>query len=273
MPQELLTMTAPPGFQASVKWDEGFEELLKKPGVVLLDVRNPDELVAKPLLPGSFHVPCRMADDPRAVMEAGVARGDVPADKASAIVVFCAVGGRSGRAAAALKELGYTSVMNGGGCDEIARLRAKSPEEELESSLAASKNRIVTHMNEDHGDSLLVYARHFGRLDEATASLITDLSAKGMTLDVTLADTRKETIFVPYSRPLSSAKDIRPVVVEMHHEAYNALGFLYKLRNGYYSSVAKNPKARLSALVAAAAVTGLVFMISRRRHSEKELKA
>merc|ERR1712061_117543 len=148
--------------------------------------------------------------------------------------------------------MGYTQAMNGGGYDEIKRLRKKSPEEELESSLASSKKRIVDHMNEDHGDSLLVYARHYGQLDTATSSVITDLNSKGMTLDVTLAGSRKETIFVPYTRALTSAKDIRPVVVDMHHEAYNALGFLYKLRNGYYSGGArhafeamqKSPKAK-----------------------------
>merc|ERR1719282_1138625 len=107
--------------------------------------------------------------------------------------------GRSGRAADGLKALGYKQVMNGGGCDEISRLRKKSPEEELESSLAASKKRIVDHMNEDHGDSLLVYALHYGKKETATSSVITDLDSKGMTLEVTLAGGQKDTIVVPYT--------------------------------------------------------------------------
>jgi len=74
--------------QASVKWDEGFENFLNKPGAVLLDVRNSNELEAKPSLPGSVLVPCRMTDDPRAVMQTAIAARQIPEDKATPVLVY-----------------------------------------------------------------------------------------------------------------------------------------------------------------------------------------
>lgn len=44
---------------------------------------------------------------------------DVTTDKDAKIVVYCAVGGRAGKAKAALESLGYTNVENGGGFDDV----------------------------------------------------------------------------------------------------------------------------------------------------------
>lgn len=44
---------------------------------------------------------------------------EVTTDKDAQIVVYCAVGGRAGRAKAALEELGYTNVENAGGYDDV----------------------------------------------------------------------------------------------------------------------------------------------------------
>ncbi|MFK8112477.1 MAG: rhodanese-like domain-containing protein [Rubripirellula sp.] len=45
--------------------------------------------------------------------------GEVTDDKNARIVVYCAVGGRAGKAKAALEELGFTNVENAGGFDDI----------------------------------------------------------------------------------------------------------------------------------------------------------
>lgn len=50
--------------------------------------------------------------------------GDVASDKDAKIVLYCAVGGRAGKAKEVLDELGYTHVENAGGYDDI-KLRAK----------------------------------------------------------------------------------------------------------------------------------------------------
>jgi rhodanese-related sulfurtransferase len=45
--------------------------------------------------------------------------GSLPPDKKIPILVYCEVGGRSARAADALRRLGYTDVINGGGRDAV----------------------------------------------------------------------------------------------------------------------------------------------------------
>mmetsp|Transcript_17718 Transcript_17718/g.48927 ORF Transcript_17718/g.48927 Transcript_17718/m.48927 type:complete len:177 (-) Transcript_17718:99-629(-) len=111
---------------------------------------------------------------------------------------------------------------------------------DLESSLAAAKERIIIHMNDDHADSLLAYARHYAQKATATVSRLQDLSVQGLTMNITLEGGKTEQAFVPFTRPLGHAGEIRKIVVEMHHEAYNALGFVYKLRHGYYGSMLKH---------------------------------
>ncbi|WP_206028678.1 rhodanese-like domain-containing protein [Thalassoroseus pseudoceratinae] len=44
---------------------------------------------------------------------------EVTTDKDAKIVLYCAVGGRAGKAKSALEELGYTNVENGGGYDDV----------------------------------------------------------------------------------------------------------------------------------------------------------
>lgn len=96
-------------------------------------------------------------------------------------------------------------------------------------------------MNDDHGDSILVYAKHYAKLPSASKASISDMSHEGLTLDVTMSNGEMQSgIYVPYSRPMSSVKDVRPIVVEMHHEAYHALGHVYKMTSGYYKKEAKN---------------------------------
>ncbi|MCO8123118.1 rhodanese-like domain-containing protein [Stieleria sp. TO1_6] len=45
--------------------------------------------------------------------------GEVTDDKNAKIVVYCAVGGRAGKAKTKLEELGFTNVENAGGYDDI----------------------------------------------------------------------------------------------------------------------------------------------------------
>ena len=71
-------------------------------GVVVLDVREPDEF-AEGALPGALHIP-------RGHLEAQV-EGRI-SDKNAAVVVYCAGGVRSAFAARTLGELGYSNVLS-----------------------------------------------------------------------------------------------------------------------------------------------------------------
>ena len=74
----------------------------KRPGTVVLDVREPDEF-EQGAIPGSLHIV-------RGQLE-GSAEGRIP-DKDTPIVVLCASGNRSAFAAKTLGELGYTDVVS-----------------------------------------------------------------------------------------------------------------------------------------------------------------
>lgn len=45
--------------------------------------------------------------------------GEVTEDKDAKIVLYCAAGGRAGKAKTSLEELGFTNVENGGGYDDV----------------------------------------------------------------------------------------------------------------------------------------------------------
>ena len=76
--------------------------MLKRPGTVALDVREPDEF-EQGALKGAVHIP-------RGFLEIQVA-GRVP-DHGAPIVVYCAGGVRSAFAAQTLAQLGYTDVVS-----------------------------------------------------------------------------------------------------------------------------------------------------------------
>lgn len=78
------------------------QALIDAGGVVLLDVREPDEY-DQGAIPGAIHIP-------RGHLEAQI-EGRVP-DKSAPVIVYCAGGVRSAFAAKTLHELGYTDVAS-----------------------------------------------------------------------------------------------------------------------------------------------------------------
>jgi len=143
----------------------------------------------------------------------------------------------------------------------------------LDAELEPHKTRMITHMNEDHRDSLVAYARHYAKLGNASDAEITDMTAKGLVLDVTLPDSVTRDVFVPFSRALTAVKDVRPIVVDMHKDCYDALGCMYKLKTGFYSKkvkaaaagARKSQKTQVIGLGAAVAV--VAFFVYRRNRA------
>lgn len=78
-------------------------------GPIYIDVRTPAEW-ASGHLPGAIHLPLDRIDEVVQVVE----------DKSAEVVLYCASGGRSGRAAKRLGALGYTNASNGGGLSALA---------------------------------------------------------------------------------------------------------------------------------------------------------
>lgn len=110
----------------------------------------------------------------------------------------------------------------------------------LDEELQNHAVRVITHMNEDHSDSVLAYAHYYAKLPTAVAACLTGLNSKGFVLTADLSDgTIKENIFIPYNKPLQSAKGIRKIAVAMHFEAFHGMGFCYKISKNYYMSGVK----------------------------------
>ena len=133
---------------------------------------------------------------------------------------------------------------------------------ELSEALAKSERRITTHMNEDHADSLLAYARWYAKLDSALSAEMATLNAKGFVLTVTMADgTVRSNVLIPYNKPLTGAGEVRKVAVQMHFEAYNKLGFGFKWSQSFYSRAAKQAWTHMPARVKLTAVASLAIAV------------
>lgn len=95
-----LLLPAACGERGPVSAPAEFAALAAEPGAVLLDVRTPEEFASGRLAGAKLL--------PHGELESR--RSELPADKAAPVLVYCASGGRSAKAAALLAKLGYTSV-------------------------------------------------------------------------------------------------------------------------------------------------------------------
>eukprot|EP00931_Biecheleriopsis_adriatica_P039953 TRINITY_DN22851_c0_g1_i2.p1 TRINITY_DN22851_c0_g1~~TRINITY_DN22851_c0_g1_i2.p1 ORF type:complete len:157 (+),score=20.42 TRINITY_DN22851_c0_g1_i2:23-472(+) len=138
---------------------------------------------------------------------------------------------------------------------------------DVDAALLPRKGFIIMHMNLDHANSLKAYARHYGKVTSAENVILTELDSRGMTLSAELEDKSWKTgIYVPFPEPLKSAGAIRQVVVEMHKEAFEELGWKRpedtlagKLQHLTHHV---STRAQLAAIAAVLATT--FFLFSRR---------
>ncbi|KAH8152820.1 uncharacterized protein LAJ45_03046 [Morchella importuna] len=95
------------------------------------------------------------------------------------------------------------------------------------SSDAATKQRIITHMNTDHSSSLSDFLQHYSRLPPslaATAELV-DISLTQLTISSRSSPTATTTTYIPIRpTPMETYTDARDRMVYMHHEALEGLG-------------------------------------------------
>jgi cupin 2 domain-containing protein len=89
----------------------------------------------------------------------------------------------------------------------------------LPPSLSSSASeRILEHMNADHADALLDYARAFRGLTEATAARMTDVDAAGFGVDVDTPGGARQ-LRLPFDPPVADAAAARTALVAMAREA------------------------------------------------------
>lgn len=91
---------------------------------------------------------------------------------------------------------------------------------------AATKARIISHMNADHSDSLIRYLRHYRSVSSFSAR---NASLKGITLnDLTIScssyPSQESDHTIPINPPLNSWADARARLAEMDGDACKGLG-------------------------------------------------
>ena len=93
------------------------KELLSRPDVVLIDVRDAPEVQRSGKLRGARNISRGMLEF-RA--DGASTYHDPVLEQDRTLVLYCASGGRSALAAKTLLDMGYTSVYNAGGFNELA---------------------------------------------------------------------------------------------------------------------------------------------------------
>jgi len=75
--------------------------------------------------------------------------------------------------------------------------------------------RIMNHMNQDHVESLVLYAHAFANRKDVTSAKMIDLSTSTISLELDSG----ECLSVPLTAPVHSAKEAHTVLVDMHKQA------------------------------------------------------
>ena len=83
-----------------------------------------------------------------------------------------------------------------------------------EESLNQIKDQVIAHMNDDHSDANLVYAKALAGLTDALSAEMTDFDRHGIALSVEMAGGVSE-VRVDFLKPLTKAEDIRPALIEL----------------------------------------------------------
>ncbi|KAL9620661.1 MAG: hypothetical protein Q9160_004797 [Pyrenula sp. 1 TL-2023] len=124
---------------------------------------------------------------------------------------------------------------------------------------AATKQRIITHMNADHQDSLQIFLEHYCKVPSYLAS---DAQVDDISLSYLIIRSKAGRNMVPLEPPMESYAHVRERMVEMDHAAYKGLD-----RSEITVTEYRLPKTlpEYAALVAALL---FVYTISSRRNFE-----
>ena len=80
------------------------------------------------------------------------------------------------------------------------------------------RDAVVAHMNEDHTDAVLLYARELGTCSRATTATMVDIDELGIALEVQ-EDGAAKPVRIDFHRPLSGVADARRTLIAMAAEA------------------------------------------------------
>ncbi|WP_299484633.1 DUF2470 domain-containing protein [Acaryochloris sp. IP29b_bin.137] len=75
-------------------------------------------------------------------------------------------------------------------------------------------DRICKHMNEDHADAVLLYAKAYGKVAEAEAAQLVKVDPEGMDLSVD-AESGKTTVRIAFDHILQDSEDAHQTMIAM----------------------------------------------------------
>lgn len=87
-----------------------------------------------------------------------------------------------------------------------------------EAITAAVSDRICKHMNDDHADSIVMYAEVYGKQENVSAARMLKIDPEGMDI-LAQVEGRDTPVRVTFEKPLADAKEAHVVLVEMLKKA------------------------------------------------------
>lgn len=88
---------------------------------------------------------------------------------------------------------------------------------------AAQSADIVAHMNDDHAEAVLLYAKAFGALPRATAATMTTIDETGMDLEVSCGN-KSTRVRIAFDQSVQTPGGARRLLVDMAAAARKRLG-------------------------------------------------
>jgi putative heme iron utilization protein len=79
-------------------------------------------------------------------------------------------------------------------------------------------DRICKHMNEDHSDAVLLYAKTFGQTPDAEAAVLNSVDTDGMTLSAKVGGSSIP-VRIPFDHPLQDSEDAHQTLIAMVKQA------------------------------------------------------
>ena len=82
----------------------------------------------------------------------------------------------------------------------------------------AISDRICKHMNEDHAEAIVLYAKCFGNINSATAAQLKRIDAEGMDLQVEEGD-QSQVVRIQFDHALTDSEDAHQTLIGMVKQA------------------------------------------------------
>lgn len=82
----------------------------------------------------------------------------------------------------------------------------------------AISDRICKHMNEDHAEAIVLYAKCFGNVSSATAAQLKSIDSEGMDLQVESAEA-SQVIRIQFDHALNDSEDAHQTLISMLKQA------------------------------------------------------